>query len=206
MAPDLILIATVNGEPLEFIARDVPAGVFFFGFQDSFPGTECYAKLGAAQQRDIIAGFHAWGRGLLCRAMVDPRLTPEGVQRLGSASDELALGYMWGVGYQQPTAQERERMVPPRRSSERHAAHQRWTDDYEALMTVPTPNIRGLVKEISHRARTAPAAVWRWPISTWIWTWRVIVQDDLKRRAGKASRRSGLLPQSDIMDRVGREA
>jgi hypothetical protein len=41
---------------------------------------------------------------------------------------------------------------------------------------------------------------------SWLWTWRVIVQDDLKRRAGKASRRSGLLPQSDIMDRVGREA
>lgn len=204
MRPDLALTATVSGEPMEFIARDVPTGVFFLGFEDTFPGAECFARLTPKQQRDNVLGFEAWADALLCRAMLEPRLTPELIQRLGSARDELAVGYLWGVGYHTPSLKEREQLVPPQAMDGPSQARHTWREDYAALIAVPPPNIKLAIREMASKARTAPHLIWtRWPISTFIWTWRVALQDDLKRRAAKAG--ISTLPSSDLMERVGRE-
>ena len=148
MRPDLALTATVSGEPMEFIARDVPTGVFFLGFEDTFPGAECFARLTPKQQRDNVLGFEAWADALLCRAMLEPRLTPELIQRLGSARDELAVGYLWGVGYHTPSLKEREQLVPPQAMDGPSQARHTWREDYAALIAVPPPNIKLAIRDL----------------------------------------------------------
>lgn len=137
MPPVLALTATLEGEPTEFIARDVPTGVFFAGFQDTFPGAECFARLSAREQHDNIMGHEAWVDQLLCRAMISHRLTLEVVQRLGSARDDLAVGYLWGIGYHVPAARERERLVRPRWCRRRRVL----PDRRSGLIAVPSPNL-----------------------------------------------------------------
>jgi hypothetical protein len=195
--PDLALTATLSGEAQEFIARDVPPAVFFFGFQESFPGAECFVRMRAGEQRSVLKGMEGWGDALLTRVMVEPRLTPELVQRLGSARDELLLGYLGAIGWMEPPAD----LVPARTLNGRRA-RRCWPADHAALLAVPPDTIKTAIREIAHKARTAPHVLWsRWGISEFIWTWRVVLQDDLKKRRA----RGGPIG-SDIMAQVGREA
>jgi hypothetical protein len=194
--PDLALTATLNGEPQEFLARDLPTAVFFLGFQDSFPGAECFSRMPAGEQRQVLTGMEAWSDALLCRIMIEPRLTPELVQRLGTARDELVLSYLGGIGWMEPPADLIPAAPVPRRGGPRL-----WPEDRAAVLAVPPPNIKAAIREIAAKSRTAPYEVWcRWAISEFVWTWRVVLQDDLKKRAG----RSGMV--SDLVERVGREA
>jgi len=194
--PDLVLTATLNGEPQEFLARDLPTAVFFFGFQDSFPGAECFSGMPAAEQRQVLTGMEAWSDALLCRIMIEPRLTPELVQRLGSARDELVVSYLGAIGWMEPPAELIPATPVPRRAGPRH-----WPEDRVALLAVPPPNIKAAIREIAAKSRTAPYHVWsRWVISEFVWTWRVVLQDDLKKRRV----RGGMA--SDLVERVGREA
>lgn len=203
MPPDLILTATWEGMPTEFIARDLPAGVFWCGFQDTFPGAECFGRLSAAEQRDNIRGHEAWTDALLCRAMVAPRLTLEGVRRLGDARDELAVAYLWGIGYQAPSSHTRERLVPPRRTPADPERPWLWLEDYDALQTVPSPNNKLAINAMARVARIAPSRIWAdWSITEFVWTWHVALRDDLKKRGARSST---AFPESDIVARVGRE-
>jgi hypothetical protein len=196
MLPDLVLTVTLNGEPQEFFARDVPVGVFFLNFQDSFPGAPCFSRMPAGEQRQVLGGMEAWSDTLLCRIMLEPCLTPEGVQRLGSARDELVVGYLGAVRWMDPDPD-----LIPARPVPRHPGPRVWLEDRTALVAVPPPNIKTALREIATKSRTAPYHVWsRWAISEFVWTWRVVLQDDLKKRAG----RSGMA--GDLVERVGREA
>lgn len=202
MPPDLLLIATYNGEAREFIARDVPTGVFFYGFENTLPGAECFGALTSAGQRDVVRGLEAWTDGLLCRVMLEPRLTLEAVQRLGSARDELAVGYLWAIGYDVPSVRARDRLVPPRRIPA--PVERQWLllEDYEALNAEAAPNVKLALREFAKANRESPGRVWqRFAISEFLRDWRNVVKDDMKKRAVRA----GSLPHSDIMAAVGRE-
>ncbi len=107
------------------------------------------------------------------------------------------------MGYHTPSVKDREQIVPPQ-AMDGQARPASWREDYGPLIAVPPPNIKLAIREMASKARTAPHLIWsRWPISAFIWTWRVALQDDLKRRTAKAG--AGALPSSDIMDQVGRE-
>lgn len=201
--PDMILSAWWEGRPETFTARDVPAGVFFYGFQDTFPGAPCFQSAPAAEQRKIRAGMTDWSRGLLERVIVDPILEPEMAAALGSAHDELFMGYLWAVGYSEPPRIEREQMVPPQ-VAEQPGPPLRPSILLRTLTALPQPNLKGALKMIAHRAGVPVHLVWReWPISAFIFNWHVVLTDELTRRT---ERRSGTFPRSEIMDAVGREA
>lgn len=204
MLPDFILSAWWEGEPIEFVARDVPTGVFFYGFQDSFPGAPCYAEKDRAAQRGIIHGMEAWADGLLARVIVDPVLTPEMIRGpeggLGSARDELSIAYLWAIGYDEPTPAQREVLVPPVPAPEPGPPLRPWAL-MPALSTVPAPTLKGALREIASRARTSPHIVWtQWSISEFIFDWRVLLEENLKKRAAAAT------PTSDLRALVGLEA
>lgn len=194
MLPDLSLTATLNGEPREFLAREVPTAVFFLGFQDTYPGADCFPT-DRRRQQDVLSAMDAWSDGLLCRAMVEPRLTPELVQRLGWVRDELVLAYLGAIGWT-PAPPD----LPPARRLDSATRGTRG-EDAAAFVAVPPSTLKIAIREISHKARTAPYIVWtRWGISEFIWTWRVVLQDELKKRGG---RNGG--PPTSLVELVGRE-
>lgn len=196
MRHDFALTATVAGEPLEFIARDAPTAVFFLGFQESFPGADCFNRMGAGETRQILTGMQAWSDALLCRVMVAPRLTPELVQRLGSARDELVVGYLGAVGWMPPDPDLVPAVPVPRDRVSR------WPEDHVARLAVPPPTMKIAIREVATKSRVPAYQVWTtWPITAFIWTWHVVLQDDLKKRSGRGGGGA-----SDLMDRVGREA
>jgi len=187
---------------MEFVARDVPTGVFFYGFQDSFPGAACYAEKNRAEQRGIVRGMEAWADDLLARVIVDPILTPEMIRGpeggLGSARDELALGYLWAVGYEEPGPSRREVLVPPVPTLGAGAALRPWAL-MPALATVPDPTLKSQVRELAARARTSPHVVWtQWTISEFIFDWRVLLEENLKKRASTST--------GNLRDLIGLEA
>src|SRR5262245_13764552 len=80
-------------------ARDLPAGAFFFGFPDDLPFTDCFRSSDWQRQQVVTLGLERWVTGLLARAIVQPALTPELVQRLGGSRDVLARTYLETVGW-----------------------------------------------------------------------------------------------------------
>jgi len=204
MLPDFVLSAWWDGEPLEFIARDVPAGVFFYGFQDTYPGAPCFDEMKRPGQRAVMNGMEAWADGLLSRVLVDPVLTPEMIRGpgggLGSARDDLMLGYLWAVGYEEPSSKQRETLVPPI-PAEVAGPALRPAALMPALMTVPAPNLKAAVRELASRARTTPHIVWtRWSTSEFIFDWRLLLEESLKKRGQAAG-----APTGDLRSIIGLE-
>jgi hypothetical protein len=202
MLPDFILSAWWEGEPMEFVARDVPTGVFFYGFQDSFPGAACYAEKNRAEQGGIVRGMEAWADDLLARVIVDPVLTPEMIRGpdggLGSARDELAIAYLWAVGYDEPAAKQQEILVRPVPAAAPGPPLRPWAL-MPALATVPAPTLKSALREIAARARTSPHVVWtQWTTSEFIFDWRVLLEENLKKRASTAT--------GNLRDVIGLEA
>jgi hypothetical protein len=103
-------------------------------------------------------------------------------------------GYLGAIGF---TALP-EDLVPARPI---RRAPRRWPDDHAALIAVPTSTIKTAIREIAAKARTAPHVVWSWRISSFIWTHRVVLQDDLKKRTARTP-----MAGSSLVERVGREA
>jgi hypothetical protein len=190
---DFRLTATVSGEPLNFIARDVPTAVFFHGFEETYPGAPCFSRMGAEESNRRLVGIHAWTDALLCRAIVQPRLSPELVQRLGDARDELAQGYLAAIGWwPDPELVPAEPLPAP---TDRH-----WPDDHAAVLLTPTPLIRRGLRDLARTARVAPYEIWaRWGIVECWWTWRLLLQEDMKKRD------PGGAGSPSLVDLVGRE-
>jgi hypothetical protein len=197
MLPPFILTATLDGEYVEFVACDVPTGVFLGAdFQEVMPGMACYSAESAEAQRAMLARMEAWSDAMLTRVIADPVLSRDDVLRLGSARDELVVGYLWGIGWETPA--DALKRVSPRIAEGPFAAP---APSLEALRAIPSENMKKAVRELAAKARTDPDAVLAtWPVSKFIRNWRMIMQDDLLKSA------RGGLGQSDLMDIVGREA
>lgn len=198
MLPPFLLTVLLNGEYQEFVACDVPTGVFLGeDFQEVMPGMECYGKETSDSQRAMLARMEGWSDGMLTRVIADPVLTADDVQRLGSARDELVVGYLWAVGWETP--RDALKRVSPR-IVEDGQTYRPPAPRLDVLRAVPGENLKKAVREIAAKGRTDPDTVLaEWAVSRFIRNWRVIMQDDLLRRGG------GALGHSDLMDQVGRE-
>src|SRR3989304_3683784 len=94
--PDFVLPIRVGTQESHLLLRDVPAAVFFSGYPALHPRQDGY-----------MAEHRAWTNGLLSRAIVLPStLTPELMDRLGEARDELERRYLAAIGWRAQVAHE----------------------------------------------------------------------------------------------------
>ncbi len=194
MLPDFALPIVLPQGPRAWVARDVPTGVFFLGFADSMPGAECFARQDPAGRQRVLTTMESWADGLLTRVVVAPRLTPELVQRMGDQKDAALLAYLRAVGWLEDAETAPGVVLAEGLSAEpiAPAALQR------AFVGVPGPNVKGAIRLMASKCRVAPHAIWtRWAISEFIWTWRVLLQDDLLARQARQA--------DDPMDIIGLE-
>lgn len=183
MLPNFRLPVVLNGAPRYVIAADVPTGVFFAGFPNTVPLTECFDRETAAGKRGLQAGLEAWLDALLTRVVIAPRLTPELVHRLGDGRDELATAYLRAVGWAETEDGSAPELAgallePVRVEAEPFASR-------AVLGALPESNIRRALRLLAKRAHTPPHVVWQqWFISEFIWSWRVLLTDVLLDRDG----------------------
>jgi hypothetical protein len=151
-------------------ARDIPAAAFFAGFSDDVPFSDCYRAADWNQQHAVQLGLDRWITGMLTRAIVEPILTPELVQRLGPSRDVLARGYLETVGWlpRNPDAVLVPVVVAPA-SRKRKAPV-----DLACLVSLPGRNLHGILKQMATRTRTLPATLWQLPISEWLFNLRTL--------------------------------
>jgi hypothetical protein len=177
--PDFPIELELNGERRSVIARDVPTALFFAGFPDSVPMARCFEEAGADGRRRIVAALETWVDALLTRVVVTPRLSLELVHRLGPARDTIADAYLRGIGWIEggplPTT-DAELLAPDRREH----LPETWAS-LGAAVAVPAPNLRTALRMLSARGRVLPSVLWALPISEWIWNFRVLLSDRLKR-------------------------
>ena len=198
MLPPFLLTATLNGEYREFVACDVPTGVFLGDdFQEVMPGMACYSREDSDAQRAMLARMEAWSDAMLTRVVADPVLDLDDVRHLGTARDELVIGYLWAIGWDEP--RDALKRVSPRVVADGQA-YAPPAVSLDVLRAVPSANMKKAVRELAAKGRTDPDTVLaEWPVSKFIRNWRLIMQDELLK-----STRGGL-GQSDLMDRIGRE-
>jgi hypothetical protein len=151
-------------------ARDLPACVFFQGFADDVPFTDCWRAADWNRQHEVGLGMERWITGLLTRAVVEPILTPELVHRLGPSRDVLARAYLETVGWlpRNPDAAPIPVVVAPMGRKKKP------TPDIAALVSIPGRNLHGILKQMATRTRTLPATLWSLPISEWIFNLRTL--------------------------------
>jgi len=184
MLPRFHLPITLGDTARSVLAADVLTGVFFAGFPNTVPLTECFDRETAQGKAGLQAGLEAWIDGLLTRVVVQPRLTLELVHRLGDARDELVTAYLRAIGWadepgrEAPTA-DGPLLVPARLEAEAVMMPAR------IAMALPAPNIRHALRLTAKRAYTPPHVVWtQWFISEFVWSWRVLLTDALLDRDG----------------------
>lgn len=171
-------------EPKSWLrARDLPAGAFFRGFPDDMPFTDCYRAADWSHQHAVAIGMERWISSLLARAIVQPVLSLELVQRLGPSRDVLARGYLELVGWlpKNPDLVPVPVIVAP-------ASRARPPVDLDVL-TLPGRNLQGVLKTMATRTRTLPATLWQLPISEWLFNLRALADpqaapDDAARFLG----------------------
>jgi hypothetical protein len=156
MLPDFAIPVRLRTLEGRVIARDLPAWSFFNGYPGSLAPPEAIAR---------------WREGLLLRAVVAPRLTPELVARMGPAATEVAriylttIGWAWGNADRDPIAEPVEAAVPGLP----------WTPELlRAAIALPPLRLRDTVQRLAEVAGVGPWAVWQWPISQWAWTVRLL--------------------------------
>jgi hypothetical protein len=169
MLPDFTLtLRRAADRPVDVVARDVPACVFFYGMPVVEPER-------GHRDRDAL---HAWIDTLLTRVVVRPRLSVDLVRRLGAARDELALRYFQAVGalaYFHQLDLDLERLF-----GEGEAAAAALVDvepgwPLSAFATPPGPPEREITVALAERGAQLPATVWRQPISAWFLNWRILL-------------------------------
>lgn len=195
----------LGSERYKIICRDVPTAVFFYGFPNSLPMTQCFEGSDEAQKKRELTALHDWMFGLLPRVAVEPRLTPELVARLDEGALEAVVGYLHAVGwivdedlekqaaiegamgqaarrYQQSRGALAEEMLPV-------AAGEtpRYADQHQPFTTDLAPNIRLAIREVAKRAHVRPSLLWRTPISEYLLDFRLLIQDEKAQGGGVLS-------------------
>jgi hypothetical protein len=197
-----------RGQDLYFLGTDIVTGWFFAGFQDDMPLTACWQKHRAGARIRIVNQQSAWQAALLTRGvhvLLDERWTPmtlELVQRLGGTEEDtpgadLVYGYLSGLGWFRPGDKNYlECDLPTPEVKGWQTDPMAMIEKRRALTTIPGKNILWAVKEVAQRSATSAHRVWRsWPISSFIWSWRVSVEPELTAERAKKSQSSGLTPE-----------
>ncbi len=154
----------------EVRCADIPAAVFFDGHPDDLPFTDCWNAGDWSYQRAVVVGNQQWITAMLARAVVEPALTPETVNRLGGDREVLARGYFETVGW---TPRDPDQIPVDVRPAPRGTGRRR-AFTFASLTALPGKNIRGHLKLMAMRTRTQPAALWALPISEWIFNMRLL--------------------------------
>lgn len=158
MLPDFIVPVPSVDADAGVVARDVAACVFFHGFP---AGVD--VLIPDALSRDVVS----WTEGLLTRVIVEPRLTPELVSRLGrDGCREVVSGYLRAIAPRSDAAVSIELPDRPASGSER--------DLLECFAALPTGVVRQELVTLAGRLELAPATLWRMPISEWLFNWRML--------------------------------
>lgn len=167
---------------------DVPAAVFFRGFTDDVPFTDCWHRAEWNEQHALAVGLQHWITGMLARVVVEPNLTPELVNRLGASRDVLARGYFETVGWipRNPDADPAE--VPT--VTPAPASRKKRPVDFAVLTDLPGRNLKGILQRMSTRTRTLPATLWMLPTSEFLFNLRMVA--DPQPDASDAARALGL--------------
>lgn len=174
MLPDFripVTLETADGlRPKAVIARDLPLWAFLYGGDPE--------KL-----------HRPWLDALLIRAVVEPRLSPELVARLGEYRTEPQLAYLLAVGYLEADdlAKHAERGWYVGRASEvaSWAAAELVVPEptTQAVVGLPLDAVMGpehletaqLLAQISDRTHVPPHVIWRtWTVSEFFLTARVL--------------------------------
>jgi len=173
-------------------ARDLPTGAFFAGFPDDLPLTDCFEAAEWERQHAIVVNLERWVSLMLTRAIVEPVLTLEVVQRLGPSRDVLARAYLETIGWVPPSPDSPD--MPP--VVEAPARRKRYPP-LELTWRTATPgkNLHGILKQLATRTRRLPTELWALPISAWLFTLKCF--SDPKDPVG--------LPDDDLMRLIGME-
>ena len=166
--------------------RDIPAAVFFYGFPDDMPFTDCYRAADWSHQYAVARGMERWINLVLTRVAVEPALSLELVQRLGPSRDVLASGYLEVVGWI-PRDPDRRAYIPVAIAPTSRKKAPPY--DLAALASLPGRNLHGILKTMATRTRTLPATLWHLPISEWLFNLRALADpqatpDDAARFMG----------------------
>jgi hypothetical protein len=195
--PDFLLPITLPTGALSLLARDVTVAEFFHGFPNSAPSMPCYEKESPEGQHGITSALEGWADALLTRVVLEPKLSLASVHRLGIVRDEALLTYLRTVGWipsgaQAEPARSLTPTAPPIDTDTWARMEAAWIVSLPPFTTVPVENIKAALKLVASKCRTAPHEVWtRWRISEFLFDWRVLLQDDLLKRAGGPGPSSG---------------
>jgi hypothetical protein len=181
--PDFVLTVAVDGVPRRFAACDVPTYIYFYEYPDDFPGTACFLQKDDAGRKEIIDQQERWTTRLLTRVILSPALTPELVHRLGKVREHLGVAYQTAIGLPPIPGVD----IPPAELLPSPWVGARpWEQEImRARIWVPGPNLREKIRLMSTKMRRPHLEAWNLPISEWVLTWRIAVEDEQKRRAGE---------------------
>jgi hypothetical protein len=192
----------LHGQDLCFVGVDITTGWFFTDFPDDMPLTPCWNKHSPRARMALARAQEAWHRALLVRGvrvMVEDRwapMTPELVQRLGDAQDDLVYGYLSGLGWFRPTDADYRACDLPMPPNVVLEPIPKSAEQRRAMISIPGTNILWAIKEVASRSGAAAHAVWRrWPISAFIWTWRVALEPELTKERAKRAPSAALPPE-----------
>jgi hypothetical protein len=206
MLPNFLLPVTLGGAPAFLLARDVTVAEFFHGFPNSAPTMPCYDKETPTAQHGITAALEGWADALLTRAVLNPTLTLDVVHRLGGARDQAVMSYLRTVGWiasgdPAPPARSLDATAPPAETHTWARMEAAWIVSLPPFTTVPVDNIKAALKLVASKCRVAPHVVWsEWNISSFIFDWRVLIQDDLLKKGGSSSEGEDMLRDAGIED------
>ena len=225
MLADFPVAVMWEGERMIVICRDVPTAVFFHGYPNVPPGTQCSEKQGHAERHEELLKMLEWSHELLTRVAVNPQLTLEVVHRLDDSAFEAALSYCYAVGwftdkdvdgycaidgplgeaarrYRQSFGALSAEILPAPVSVEPRVdvAHMPFVGQI-------APNIRQKIRMLAQRCRVRPSALWQSPISETMLDYRLMIEDaiEAQKTQGRPGRPAELYEMGGIeeYDEIG---
>lgn len=150
MIPDVYLpLVLPGGTPGGFVARDVPAAVFFYGW----PGEGAH-----------VEHLELWRERLLPRVVVEPAgLTLQTVQHLGDAIRPTLSAYLRAVGWPETDYPNAAAQVAA------PAVGRTLLADVPTLTAPPHPHLAQAMARWTEEWRLSPLALWQGPISEFLW-------------------------------------
>lgn len=159
------------------VARDVEAAAFFYGFPEAD-----VSGYRTTYQRQL----EAWAATLLTRVVVEPRLTPELVHRLGAGRDALIRRYFARVGWWHVEHEESDTLdaelgelltvdAPHGPPEDRRLAlvdHLRWR------VAQPPRVVRPQLLSLSEHTGMLPSDLWCRPISEILFSLKLLGDDE----------------------------
>ena len=194
MLSDFPVAVTLNGERYVVICRDVPTAVFFYGYPNVPPGTQCAEKQTAAERMAEYVRIQTWMLELLTRAAVAPVLSIESVHRLGEGALEGVCAYGHAVGWFTDEDLERQAAHEGGIGAATRAYQQSIGALADEILPAPVvqpkifrdqhmpyvgqiaPNIRDKIAVLARRCHVRPSTIWLSPISETMVDYRILLE------------------------------